>query len=423
MNKKIMVILSALMLCSVTAFSATAENTTDLFFAIVEQGNTVEIDWFSSQLDDAFFKTLTEKNAAPETDFAYAFNKTKDGVVIIGYTGSAKTVIIPCEIEGYPVTDLEKKIFYNNRTVKTVIMPDTIRILPEWCFAGTYLQLVYIPGSIKTIPKECFRDCTELASVIFANGIKTIKENAFVGCSQFKRLRLPDSVKTIEDHAFYSDSSNMGNPYFEEIQFGSSLETIGKEVFCYANVQTLEFPASLKTIGERAFYKSRKLKSVSFASGSKQLTHIGKEAFSFCHYLERVDFGNSVESIGDLAFVECVRLQEINLGTAVKTVGAGCFRNNSGAELLVLSKNLKTIGAGAFDGCSRLRNITIPSNIKHIDFPHSTRDDSYHYYPKDYSEDAFRACGKLKLTVRAQLEELGYNGTFTGSSKWEPFEK
>ncbi len=392
------------------------------FISAILSSDTPALEEISATSDSEFFKELTKDYALAETDFNYAFNKIKDGVVITGYTGSDRVVIIPATIENYPVVEISENAFSENDYILSVIIPYTIKNLPKFCFYGCdALHSVVIPGSIKRIPKECFRYSTRLEFVKLCEGIEIIGRDSFVGCHRFKKLILPNSVKVIEDNAFYSDSSNRGNPYFKEIHFGNSLEIIGKEAFCYSNVETLDFPASIKIIGDLAFYKSRNLKSVSFAPGAKNLKQIGNEAFAHCFKLENFDFVNSLEKIGNTAFVECVKLQELNFGESLNQIGEGSFRNCVGLTVISFSKNLKIIGAGAFDGCQYLREIKISEKIKRLNFSHKKEDRNY--YPYDYGNEAFRACGKLKLAVRAKLEALGYKGSFSGSPNWEPFEK
>jgi len=57
---------------------------------------------------------------------------------------------------------------------------------------------------------------------------------------------------------------------------------------------------------------------------------------------------------------------------------------------------------GAFEGCSNLTDIIIPDNLKSIAFKWGNRP----------AKTIFKNCGKIKLAIRQQLKELGYNGDF-----------
>lgn len=42
----------------------------------------------------------------PTTDFKYDLNETEDGIVLKKYIGSSETIVIPSEIESYPVVEI-----------------------------------------------------------------------------------------------------------------------------------------------------------------------------------------------------------------------------------------------------------------------------------------------------------------------------
>ncbi len=56
----------------------------------------------------------------------------------------------------------------------------------------------------------------------------------------------------------------------------------------------------------------------------------------------------------------------------------------------------------AFGFCEELYDISISDELKYINFK-----DEY-----GGAVDVFAGCGKLKLSVRTKLEELGYKGEF-----------
>jgi len=69
-------------------------------------------------LDEAgpeVFAALTTASASPGGDFAYELNRDKDGI-ITGYTGSGGVVIVPSEIEGYPLKAIGYRTFARSYT-------------------------------------------------------------------------------------------------------------------------------------------------------------------------------------------------------------------------------------------------------------------------------------------------------------------
>ena len=127
-------------------------------------------------------------------DFVYmtAANKTAE---IIGYNGTDQNVVIPSEIYGLTVTALtgwagkprsfhpigaKKGPFENNKYIKSVVIPDTVK---------------YIDGG-------SFYGCTALESVTFGNGVEEIDDYAFENCTSLSKVYIPVSVKKIGAEAF-----------------------------------------------------------------------------------------------------------------------------------------------------------------------------------------------------------------------------
>ena len=104
-------------------------------------------------------------------------------------------------------------------------------------------------------------------------------------------VRVPEGVRRIGDHAFTKAVSvnnsgpppmcswdGMENPELD--RFGPHLEYIG-----FSFIREVILPDSVEAIGERAFYKCASLEHVRL---SRNLRHIGKDAFKDCHRLQSV---------------------------------------------------------------------------------------------------------------------------------------
>ena len=82
-----------------------------------------------------------EAKANPITDFYFEANKTFTEITIYRYDGKSPNVVIPSEIEGIPVTEINSFSSYMNPTkITSVVIPDTV----------------------KKIGKEALRQCKEL---------------------------------------------------------------------------------------------------------------------------------------------------------------------------------------------------------------------------------------------------------------------
>lgn len=70
--------------------------------------------------------------------------------------------------------------FKNNKTIKTVVIPDTVKYIDD----------------------ESFYGCTALESVMFGNGVEEIGDYAFENCTSLSKVYIPVSVKKIGAEAF-----------------------------------------------------------------------------------------------------------------------------------------------------------------------------------------------------------------------------
>lgn len=78
-------------------------------------------------------------------------------------------------------------------------------------------------------------------------------------------------------------------------------------------------------IGAKAFYKNKKLKSVTIGAN---VTKIGNNAFAGCRKLKSVIIGKKVKSIGKKAFYKDTGLKKVIFkGTALKSVGSKAFQD------------------------------------------------------------------------------------------------
>jgi len=142
------------------------------------------------------------------------------GVRITSYAGKQKNVIIlPEEIEGYPVISIGKSVFekmpltnivlpkslraiyddaFNNcQLLKHIDLPEELVYLGESCFYGSGIESISIPSSVKELPTFAFAHCGKLMSVILNEGLKIIGYNAFLNCP-ISHIKLPETIEDLK---------------------------------------------------------------------------------------------------------------------------------------------------------------------------------------------------------------------------------
>ena len=102
-------------------------------------------------------------------------------------------IVIPSEIDGLPVKEIDSYAF-------------------DGCSGITS---VYVPGSVELIGQRAFRDCTSLESVTLCDGLLRIRGYAFEGCTSLTSIVIPstveslwsDSLSTTKGHTFLDCTS------------------------------------------------------------------------------------------------------------------------------------------------------------------------------------------------------------------------
>ena len=127
-------------------------------------------------------------------DFEYEI--LYDGTAeITGYTGSAKELEIPGELDGYTVTSIGDWAFDFWTSLTSVTIPDSVTSIGDWAFYHCIsLTGITIPDSVTSIGYGAFEDCTSLTSVIIPDSVTSIDNYAFSGCTSLTSIIIPESV-------------------------------------------------------------------------------------------------------------------------------------------------------------------------------------------------------------------------------------
>ena len=198
--------------------------------------------------------TAKAAKPTPVNEFSRELTEDSSGVKILKYNGSAKNVVIPSEIEGLPVKIIDEFAFESNKTMKSVIIPDSVEEIGGGAFWNcTALERVTLGNSVQKIDTfdnyysddycGAFKNCTALKSITIPDSVKEIGCSAFWNCTALKSVALGNSVQKISYAAFY------GCPALERVTLGNSVQKIDDAAFngCTA-LQSLTIPDSLQKI-------------------------------------------------------------------------------------------------------------------------------------------------------------------------------
>ena len=387
------------------------------------------------------------------SNYTYSILEDDNGDKYISITvweDSSEELVIPETMningENIPIKEIGANAFKDNKTLKSVIMPDTIITIGESAFSGcSSIDSITIPDNVTLIGDHAFNGCTNLEAVTINDNSKltTIGSYAFSGCSSLTSFYIPDSVTTIGDSTFYGCSSLTTVTISEN----SQLTSIGDTAFynC-SSLTSIYIPDSVTTIGSSAFYNCSNLIIYCEASlkpsgwdsdwnssnrpvvwnsylgvhdtingleyavcadneGNKYITIYGYNGSNtdviIPKYIEVYGEQITVKEISDEAFYDNDTITSVTIPDSVTTIGDSAFYGCSSLTIVTISENsqLNSIGDTAFYNCSSLTSIYIPDSVTTI------------------GSSAFYNCSNLIIYCEASLKPSGWDSDWNSSNR------
>jgi hypothetical protein len=131
-----------------------------------------------------------------------------DRVTSIGDEAFYNCTDLTSVIMGGEVQSIGYRAFFGCSGLKSISFSDTVSTIGKeaFCFCGGLTELT-IPDTVdgeivSALGPGCFRDCTELTTIILPDSLTTIESEAFAGCAKLRGLYIPQGVESIEENAF-----------------------------------------------------------------------------------------------------------------------------------------------------------------------------------------------------------------------------
>lgn len=335
--------------------------------------------------------------ATGSVGLAYEVNSDNESCTIVGIgTCTDSKVIIPAMIDGYKVTAIAKRAFYNCTSITEITIPETVTEIGTQIFYNAsnlhtvnynspyspkdnpFLNSIHITkvvfGGTK-IPAKILQDCSNIKQVKIKDSVTSIGGYAFSNCSSLTEIIIPDSVNSIGGYAFSSCDS------LTIVSLSASLTSLGdRSIFSdCTSLSSIVIPESVTKIPSYSFYGCTSLTSIVIPDS---VTSIGEYVFRNCSQLESITIGNNVTSIGDETFLNCNNLTNVyitNISNWYKISFSSpsshplCHTGNlyvNGKLLtdLVIPDDITQIRKYQFIRCESLKSITIPDSVISIDW-------------------------------------------------------
>ena len=303
----------------------------------------------------------------------YAYHLSEDGAVIDGYRGQERDALIPCSIEGRPVTAIGPKAFENKELLASVSIPDSVTYIGSAAFRGCRsLTRLRLPSALRRIGFDAFEACSGLTEVDLPEGVTALGYGAFERCGNLRSVSLPASIRRVDGDPF------IGTPWFydqpdgciyansiliafkgeeKEVVIAPGTTAIAGWAFAdHDEIRSIRIPDSVKAIGESAFEGCSHLREITLPAG---LTAISNSAFEGCERLSRIDIPDSVVYLGHRAFKDCHKLSCLPAMAGVRSLGMSVFWGCRGLAEVIVPSHVQDIGWGAFAKCPHLRRAIV----------------------------------------------------------------
>ena len=283
------------------------------------------------------------------------------------------------------VTGIGASAFRGCDAVTDVVLPESIKTIGEYAFAGLGFDDIFLSSSIESIGRGAFSGCAALGWIELPSSIQTIEAELFDGCAALAEPTLPTTVKEIGAYAFRN---------------------------CDALTRII-IPANVAKVGEGAFFGCDALMSVNFRSRSTEIYqsettipagvllygYCGSTAETYANKYERTYVALDLLASGSLndgltwrlsdtgvlsisgkgsipnyyspsvaPWAETHRdtIKTVVIGEGVTTIGAYAFQKHAALQSVSLPDSLTNIYAGAFANCKALVSVEIPENVTKV---------------------------------------------------------
>ncbi len=211
-------------------------------------------------------------------------------------------IIIPAEIEGHRVRELEDYIFENSD-----------------------VKSVYIPSTITNIHTEDFENASELTEIICEDGSRYGSVDGVLYKDNFETLlKVPEAkteineyaqgVKIIDDNAFRNSS-------VKAIELPETVKILNQNAFNFSKAEEIVIPEAVSVIPQLCFYGCEKLIDIVLP---ETIVKIEANAFGNCTALENINLPYGLETVEGAAF-HCAGLKAVIIPDSVKNIGNYAF--------------------------------------------------------------------------------------------------
>lgn len=207
MKRLVSILLVGLLLTTVFCGCSNKENESENIT------NTSEITQQNTEVLEKDFRSIMElaqvEYPTSNEDWEYTIYNDYMGfydkfVVITKYKGKETDIVIPKELDGYPVLSIETlTIRTEDVVINSVETQSGLLCIGNSAFYSSDIKNIVISDTVQYIDSGAFNFCYELNEIEFPSSVKYIDMNAIDCCNNLTKVIIPSTVETIEGFLNY----------------------------------------------------------------------------------------------------------------------------------------------------------------------------------------------------------------------------
>ena len=242
-----------------------------------------------------------------------------------------------------------KNTFWKKDLKKVTFAGSSVISINETAFSHSKIVEIYFPSSLQTLGNGCFMSCSLLTTASFSGtSIKSIPDDCFRDCTKLTDIVLLSSITSIGSYSFYNCVS-IGDIGIRDTQ----VSKIGRYSFSFSGLTTFESSNCLSELLLNSF-ESSSVSRVSICSNN-----IPDGCFHNCTNLVSLTLHEGIVTLSSTCFKGCTKLESFTIPSTTTTINSFAFQGCSSLSSVTLSQGsvLREVFGGAFADCDLLESI------------------------------------------------------------------
>ena len=189
---------------------------------------------------------------------------------------------------------------------------------------------VTIPAGVEELGKYAFFNNANITGITLPDSVKLIDDYCFAQCTKLRKINLGKDIQKIGAEAF------TGTAYWEEQNHWENgvlyIDNYAVGSLAQDTPRSLKLKSGTTVISEYCFWDNKKIQKIVLPDSVR---FINDCAFEFCVNLQLVKMSSNLQKLDEMAFINCAKLYSIVLPESVDEIGGWAFSGCGALKYIV----------------------------------------------------------------------------------------